>query len=79
MKNIIKYKSENIRIRCEIFGNLLLRYKWYKDDVLIWENEDRINSKFIFWGVRWVVFFDICLVEVFKNYRVICRSNKVLI
>lgn len=52
MKNITKYKSENIRIRCEIFGNLLLRYKWYKDDVLIRENEDRINSKFIFWGVR---------------------------
>lgn len=79
MKNITKYKSENIRIRCEISGNPLPRYKWYKDDVPIRENEDRINSKLTPWGARWVVPLDICLAEVFKNYRVICRPNKVLI
>lgn len=52
MKNITKYKSENIRICCEISGNPLPRYKWYKDDVPIGENEDRLNSKLTPWGAR---------------------------
>lgn len=65
MKNITKYKSENIRIRCEISGNPLPRYKWYKDDVPIRENEDRINSKLTPWGARWVV----PLTIVFRNYK----------
>lgn len=52
MKNLTKYKGENIRIRCEISGNPLPRYKWFKDDVPIRENEDRINSKLTPWGAR---------------------------
>jgi receptor tyrosine kinase-like orphan receptor 1 len=55
MKNITKYKGEHVRIRCEISGMPLPRYKWFKDDVPIRENEDRINSKITPWGARWVV------------------------
>lgn len=71
MKNITKYKSENIRIRCEISGNPLPRYKWYKDDVLIRENEDRINSKLTPWGAR----LKIENADVFDSGWYMCKAS----
>lgn len=71
MKNITKYKSENIRIRCEISGNPLPRYKWYKDDVPIGENEDRLNSKLTPWGAR----LKIENADVFDSGWYMCKAS----
>ncbi|XP_062617741.1 inactive tyrosine-protein kinase transmembrane receptor ROR1-like isoform X3 [Saccostrea cucullata] len=71
MKNITKYKGENVRIRCEISGNPLPRYKWYKDDVLIGENEDRINSKLTPWGAR----LKIANADVFDSGWYMCKAS----
>ncbi|XP_078319398.1 inactive tyrosine-protein kinase transmembrane receptor ROR1-like isoform X6 [Crassostrea virginica] len=71
MKNLTKYKGENIRIRCEISGNPLPRYKWFKDDVPIRENEDRINSKLTPWGAR----LKIENADVFDSGWYMCKAS----
>ncbi|XP_021379777.1 inactive tyrosine-protein kinase transmembrane receptor ROR1-like isoform X2 [Mizuhopecten yessoensis] len=52
MKNISKFKTDSVRIRCEISGNPLPRYKWFKDTVPIGENERRITIRLTPWGSR---------------------------
>ncbi|XP_048763301.1 inactive tyrosine-protein kinase transmembrane receptor ROR1-like isoform X3 [Ostrea edulis] len=71
MKNITKYKGEHVRIRCEISGNPLPRYKWFKDDVPIRENEDRINSKLTPWGAR----LKIESADVFDSGWYMCKAS----
>ncbi|KAK3091292.1 hypothetical protein FSP39_018693 [Pinctada imbricata] len=52
MKNITKYKGDDVRIRCEISGNPLPQYYWYKDDIPIGKKDARMNSKNTPWGSR---------------------------
>ncbi|NP_001191466.1 ror precursor [Aplysia californica] len=54
MKNVTKYRGQAVRIRCEITGNPIPNYSWYKDDVII--NNDpsdrRMGHKPTAWGSR---------------------------
>jgi hypothetical protein len=43
-----------VRIRCEISGNPLPKYTWFKDNIEIGDNEDRFNVKLTPWGSRYV-------------------------
>lgn len=52
MRNITKYRGENVRIRCEISGNPLPRYKWIRKDNLLSDENRRINVKNTPWGSR---------------------------
>ncbi|XP_071177130.1 inactive tyrosine-protein kinase transmembrane receptor ROR1-like isoform X4 [Mytilus edulis] len=52
MKNTTKYKGEIVRLRCEISGNPLPKYSWFKDSIEIGDKEDRFNVKLTPWGSR---------------------------
>ncbi|XP_064607266.1 inactive tyrosine-protein kinase transmembrane receptor ROR1-like isoform X2 [Liolophura sinensis] len=52
MKNFTKYRDEAVKISCEITGDPLPRYKWYKDDIVISENDRKFKIKRTNWGSR---------------------------
>ncbi|KAK3599901.1 hypothetical protein CHS0354_022480 [Potamilus streckersoni] len=53
MRNMTRYKGENLRIRCEITGYPIPKYEWYKDQLPLPENgRDRISFKTTPWGSR---------------------------
>lgn len=57
MRNVTKYEGETVRIRCEISGNPMPRYSWYKNDILVDTFEGdvdsgRINYRPTPWGSR---------------------------
>ncbi|CAH1772423.1 unnamed protein product, partial [Owenia fusiformis] len=54
MKNMTKYTGESLRLRCEITGDPAPRYRWFRNEVSL-KNEDmggRINIKRTHWGSR---------------------------
>ena len=52
MKNLTKYKGENLRIRCEITGFPVPRYHWFKDGKLLRDAVDRKAIRITPWGSR---------------------------
>ncbi len=57
MKNITKFLLETVRIKCEITGDPIPHYRWFKNDALIEPDKDRrFNIKTTPWGSRWVIF-----------------------
>jgi len=57
MLNVTKYEGETVRIRCEITGFPLPRYRWRHNGVLIPDSSDaergRRDVKTTPWGSRW--------------------------
>lgn len=52
MDNITRYKNQNLRIRCEITGYPVPKYEWYKDEVVLRDDKDRVSIKLTPWGSR---------------------------
>lgn len=52
MRNMTKFMGETVRLRCEISGNPLPKYSWFRDSLEIGENENRFNVKLTPWGSR---------------------------
>ena len=54
MKNLTKYEGETIRLKCEITGDPIPMYRWYKDNDLIRGDDEskRISAKTILYGSK---------------------------
>lgn len=55
MTNTTKYEGETVRIKCEITGQPLPRYQWFKDGVLLeglTQTSSRYSAKTTAWGSR---------------------------
>ncbi|CAL1536023.1 unnamed protein product [Lymnaea stagnalis] len=54
MKNVTKYRSQVVRLRCEITGNPIPTYYWYKNNSPLPDGTDskRVNAKTTQWGSR---------------------------
>ena len=51
MKELTKYKGENLRIRCEITGFPVPKYQWFKDDKPL-RDGGKHNIRITPWGSR---------------------------
>ena len=57
MTNMTAYEGETKRIFCEITGDPLPQYSWYRNDVaiaVIEQQDSRYNAKPMTWGSRYV-------------------------
>ncbi|XP_025080891.1 inactive tyrosine-protein kinase transmembrane receptor ROR1-like isoform X2 [Pomacea canaliculata] len=54
MRNVTKYRTQQVRLRCEISGNPLPSYTWYKNSTPLRDNDDngRISIRPTIWGSR---------------------------
>ena len=51
MKNVTRYSGETVRLKCEITGDPIPRYRWYKNDVLI-QDDERFKVQSALWGSK---------------------------
>ncbi|CAG5135175.1 unnamed protein product, partial [Candidula unifasciata] len=48
-----RYRSQVVRLRCEITGNPIPNYTWYKNDQPLTNTDNkRVNAKATTWGSR---------------------------
>lgn len=70
LRNLSRHVGDTIRIRCEITGDPIPRYMWYKDGVpvadLPQDDATRINARATPWGSR-------CVWQIGDGFRV-CRN-----
>ena len=58
MTNMTAYEGETKRIFCEITGDPLPQYSWYRNDVaiaVIEQQDSRYNAKPMTWGSRYAL------------------------
>lgn len=56
MQNLTKYSGETVRIKCEITGFPLPRYRWFRDGQAVEDiakEDDRYDIKTMLWGSRY--------------------------
>ncbi|XP_059167890.1 inactive tyrosine-protein kinase transmembrane receptor ROR1-like, partial [Physella acuta] len=56
MKNLTKYRTQTVRLRCEITGNPFPSYAWFKNNITISDSDkkdnSRVNARTTIWGSR---------------------------
>ncbi|KAL8604779.1 hypothetical protein ACOMHN_017737 [Nucella lapillus] len=57
MRNVTKYRTQQVRLRCEITGSPIPNYLWYKNGKLLKDNDERgrISIRRTTWGSRAIV------------------------
>jgi len=71
LENTTCYVAETVRIKCDITGYPLPKYRWYKDgDIIkVRRTDDRLSIKTTAWGSRLADFSNLLFST---NYRGTC-------
>ncbi|KAK7495056.1 hypothetical protein BaRGS_00013696 [Batillaria attramentaria] len=58
MRNVTKYRTQSVRLRCEITGSPIPAYTWYKNNTPLNDGEEngRISIRRTTWGSRSALF-----------------------